>query len=275
MALVVHPFRERDTPALNRRDAIAGLFGGMLTGMAGGFFGVGGGIILIPLLTGYFRATQHQAHGTSLAVIGATALVSIVVYASGGNVGWWTAVAIGLASVVTSRWGARLAARTSPGGLKRAFAVFLALVALRLMVSPPAADGIAHLHGFLAQGATIVGLGLAVGLLAGYMGVGGGILIVPALTLLLGWPQHLAQGTSLAAILLVAPIGSIEHARAGNVIGRVVPALAIGAAIGGPIASAIALHLDRVTLTRWFAAFLIANAVFTWVRAGRKPRNAD
>jgi uncharacterized membrane protein YfcA len=256
---------------LNRSDAIAGLLGGLLTGLAGGFFGVGGGIVLIPLLTGRFAATQHQAHGTSLAVIGATALVSIVVYGLQGNVAWWTALAIGLTSVLTSRYGARLATRTSAGGLKRAFAVFLVVVAVRLLVSPVAAPAVERLHGPLLHGGMIAGLGLAVGLMAGYMGVGGGILIVPALTLLLGWPQHLAQGTSLAAILLVAPFGSIEHARHGNVIGRLVPVLAIGAAIGGPAASLLALHLDRVTLTRCFAVFLIANAVFTWMRAGKKP----
>ena len=68
--------------------AFAGGFG---AGVAGGLFGVGGGLVLIPILTGLFKLSQHQAHGTSLAVIGATALVSVIVYALHGNVAWGTA----------------------------------------------------------------------------------------------------------------------------------------------------------------------------------------
>jgi hypothetical protein len=260
---------------VDRRDVVPGLIGGFFTGFAGGFFGVGGGVVLIPLLTGRFRLSQHQSHGTSLAVIGATSLVSIFVYAFHGNVAWLPALWIAAASLVTARYGARLAARTPPGRLTRIFAVFLFLVSIRLLLWSPPAKGAEILHGLVALGAFDVVLGLAVGLLSGYMGVGGGILIVPALTLLLGWPQQLAQGTSLAVILAVAPAGAIEHARHGNVVGRLVPILALGASLGGPIASWVVQGLDRELLTRAFAVFLMVNAVVTWIRAGRKKKKAD
>jgi len=65
---------------MNAGGRIRALLAGLLAGIAGGLFGVGGGIILIPLLTGWFKTTQHQAHGTSLAAIGATAVASIIVY---------------------------------------------------------------------------------------------------------------------------------------------------------------------------------------------------
>ena len=106
---------------------------GLGAGVAGGLFGVGGGLVLIPILTGFFRLTQHQAHGTSLAVIGATALVSVVVYATHGNVAWATAALVAIASMFTARLGARLTTRFSPHGLAKAFAVFIFLVAIRLL----------------------------------------------------------------------------------------------------------------------------------------------
>jgi uncharacterized membrane protein YfcA len=78
---------------------LLGFFAGLGAGAAGGLFGVGGGLVLIPILTGFFKLSQHRAHDTSLAVIGATALVSVVVYAWHGNVAWWTAALVALASM--------------------------------------------------------------------------------------------------------------------------------------------------------------------------------
>lgn len=251
-----------------RRD---GVLAGFATGFAGGFLGVGGGIILIPMLTGRFGLTQHQAHGTALAVLGATALASIVVYGFQGNVAWGTAALVGVASMVTARYGARLASRTSESALKRAFAVFMLAVGARLLWKAVPVPGDPVIESLPAVIAVDLLLGLAVGLLSGYMGVGGGVFIVPALTLGLGWPQQLAQGTSLGAILLVAPAGAIEHARHGHVVRSLVPALAIGAALGGPLASMLAQMTDRALLARLFAVFLIVNATLAWVRAGKKP----
>jgi uncharacterized protein len=241
-------------------------------GFAGGMFGVGGGVVMVPLLSGPLKLTQHQAHGTSLAVIGIASLVSAAVYAFYGNVAWVVAVVVGIASALAARWGARLAARFSNRGLARVFAVFLFVVALRLLWAPPHA-GVTHpVHG-VAQIAMEVVLGLGVGILAGFMGVGGGILAVPAFTILLGMPQQLAQGTSLAVILGAAPAGAREHARRGNVILTFVPWLALGAIVGGPVASVFVQRVTQTTLVRAFAIFLIVNAVIGWVRSGapRKP----
>jgi len=242
---------------------------GVLAGVAGGLFGVGGGLVLIPFLTGYFKLTQHQAHGTSLAVIGVTAWVSLIAYAAFSNVAWWTAAIVSVASVLTARVGARLATRTPPARLARAFAVFLVVVALRLLWEAPRGVGGGLDHGPTFH-LTSLGIGLAVGLLSGYMGVGGGIVAVPAFTLLLGMSQQLAQGTSLAVIAVVAPVGAAEHSRHGNLVGRVVPGLALGAALGGPLASWCAQRLPQHGLARAFAVFLLANAAYMWRRAGRE-----
>jgi uncharacterized membrane protein YfcA len=247
---------------------LRGLLAGLLAGIAGGLFGVGGGIVLIPLLTGWFRTSQHQAHGTSLAAIGATALASIVIYGAHSHVAWGTALAVGLASAFSARLGARAAARTSARGLTAAFAILLVVVALRLLWSPPvpAAPAARAIPWEIALDLLV---GLAVGLLAGFMGVGGGLLAVPAFTLLMGMPQQLAQGTSLAVILITAPAGAIEHARHGNLVWRLVPMLAVGASLGAIAASWWVQSLPHALLARAFAVFLLATAAATGLKAWR------
>jgi uncharacterized protein len=248
------------------REHVTALLVGVAAGLAGGLFGVGGGIVLVPLLAGVLCLSQHQAHGTSLAAIGATALASLIVYGAHGNVAWGTAALVGGASMLTARYGARLAARTSTRSLKRSFALFLVLIALRLLWKTPAAAG-PPFHGTaLAVGFDLI-LGAVLGLLAGFMGVGGGILAVPAFALVLGMSQQAAQGTSLAVILVTAPAGAFEHHRHGNVALRLVPWLALGAAAGGPAASWLAQWLPQTVLTRAFALFLLANVIHLWAKS--------
>jgi len=258
---------------VSARDLTAALLAGVVAGIAGGLFGVGGGIILIPMLTGFFRLTQHQAHGTSLAAVGATAIAGLFVYGAHANVAWSTAALVGIASMLTARYGARWAARTSTRDLRRAFAIFIALVAVRLLWKAPAAAG-PPFQGVAPTVAFDLALGAAIGVLSGFMGVGGGILAVPAFALVLGMSQQSAQGTSLAVILLTAPAGAIEHQRHGNVVLRLVPWLALGAAAGAPAASWLAQWLPQALLARAFAVFLLANAVHLWTRpdAGGKAQ---
>ena len=251
---------------MTARDRVAALLGGFAAGLAGGLLGVGGGILLVPILTARFRLSQHLAHGTSLAVVGATALSSLIIYGAHANVAWLTALWVALASVVTVRLGTRLARRLSSAALTRSFAVFLVLVAVRLLIRPPA-------HAAPVSGPAVVpldlGIGAIAGLLAGFMGVGGGIIAVPAFTLLLGLPQRVAQGTSLAMILVTAPVGTWENTRHGYVAWRLVLMLGIGAAIGAPVASLIAHRVPQELLARIFAVFLVAVAAQSWIRSGR------
>jgi uncharacterized membrane protein YfcA len=253
------------------REALIQLLGGLAAGVAGGLLGIGGGLVLIPLLIGYFRLTQHAANGTSLAVIGATAASSLVIYGQHATVAWWTAVWVALASTLTVRFGSAYARRLSSAQLSRVFAVFLVLVAGRLLWKP------AGQAPSIPPAATIpveIGIGVVVGLIAGMMGVGGGVLAVPAFTLLLGMSQRLAQGTSLAVILVTAPVGTIDNSRHGNVAWKLVPMLALGAAIGGPVASVLAHRVPQEALARTFAIFMLAQAIFIWRRAGRATKPA-
>jgi hypothetical protein len=100
-------------------------------------------------------------------------------------------------------------------------------------------------------------IGLAAGLLAGLLGVGGGILMVPAMVLLLGFDQHVAQGTSLLVIIPAALTGSYTHYRNGHVVLREAMILAIGGIIGAAVGALFALSIPEDLLQRMFAGLLL------------------
>lgn len=112
---------------------------------------------------------------------------------------------------------------------------------------------------------TILLVGLVVGLVSGVVGIGGGILFVPALVWLLGMGQHKAQGTSLGALL--APVGIFafyEYYRRGNADVRVAALLAAGFLVGGYFGAVGAQHIPEVWLRRVFALTLIVVGGRMW-----------
>jgi uncharacterized membrane protein YfcA len=108
--------------------------------------------------------------------------------------------------------------------------------------------------------------GLLVGVASGILGVGGGILLVPVMTIAFGLPQHLAQGTSLAAIIPTSAVGAVTHDRRGNVLRRAALYMALGGVAGAAVGALIALRLPREVLARAFALMLLFAAYRLWPR---------
>jgi uncharacterized membrane protein YfcA len=105
-------------------------------------------------------------------------------------------------------------------------------------------------------------LGVAIGIVSGLVGIGGGALLIPALALFYGMGQKRAQGTSLATLLL--PIGFFafwEYWKAGEVDLKLAVLIAIGFALGGYLGGRWAQHLSEVALRRGFACLLIVIAI--------------
>jgi uncharacterized membrane protein YfcA len=101
-------------------------------------------------------------------------------------------------------------------------------------------------------------IGLAAGVVSGLFGIGGAILIVPALVLLVKLPQHTASGTSLAALLLpVGLLGAIEYYRRGQVNVTYAAILAAGLFLGALVGAQLAGELSDATLRRAFGALLL------------------
>ena len=102
-------------------------------------------------------------------------------------------------------------------------------------------------------------IGLGVGIVSGVVGIGGGILIVPALIWFLGMDQHKAQGTSIGALLLpVGALAFVEYYRKGNADIRVALLLAAGFLVGGYFGAVGAQHIPELWLRRIFAVTLLA-----------------
>lgn len=110
-----------------------------------------------------------------------------------------------------------------------------------------------------------LGIGIAAGILAGLVGIAGGVLIVPALVYFLGFNQKLAQGTSLAVLL--PPSGALafyQYYRTGNVDLRMAALIFLGLMLGGWLGASWAQHLPNETLRKGFAVFLILTGLNMW-----------
>ena len=108
----------------------------------------------------------------------------------------------------------------------------------------------------------IILVGVAAGMLGGLVGVGGGIIIVPALVYFIGFSQKTAQGTSLALIMLpVGIFGVLQYYKSGHVDFRIAGILAIGFLAGSFFGSKIALSLPQETVKKVFAILMIVMAI--------------
>ncbi len=104
-----------------------------LAGLLAGLFGVGGGVVLVPLLVYVLKFDPHRAIGTSLAVIVPVALVSLARHHLAGHVVWKTALWVAVVAGVAGWLGAELSTHLAGPVLKRAFAVFLLLISLKML----------------------------------------------------------------------------------------------------------------------------------------------
>lgn len=246
----------------------------LATGVGGGFFsgltGVGGGAIMVPLLTGLMGMRQHTAHGTSLVVIIFAAAAGAAMYAATEGLDGGLVAVLLPGSLVGAYVGARFVQRIPAMRLRQLFGAFLLVAGLRLVLAGEVTPLIESAGGVrLAMASTS---GLTGGVISGALGVGGGAIFVPALVLLLGEPQHGAQGASLCVIAAAAVVGAATHARHGSLdfsVAKPVAALAVPA---GLVGAAVAAVLDGAALQRIFAVVIIgvgAQMVFTatrWIR---------
>ena len=191
------------------------IFIGLTAGLLSGLFGVGGGTVIVPLLVLMLSFDQRRAAGTSLAAIVPTASVGVISYASSGSVAWIPALILAAGAVIGAQIGSRLLPRVSQTVLRWAFVGFIAIVILSLFVIIPSRAAEFEL-GWL-NGAGLVLLGLITGIIAGLIGVGGGVIIVPALMLGFGTSDLVAKGTSLLMMIPTAVSGTIGNLRHRNV----------------------------------------------------------
>ncbi len=237
---------------------------GFAAGLLSGGFGIGGGIILVPLLVAVGMG-RHRAHATSLASIFPIAAAGAIVFALSGEVDIGLGVAVGLGGVVGSIGGASLMNRMSTRSLSIFFGLVLLAAGIRMIVSSdplPSSSGLDD----LALAAVAFGIGLVSGFFAGVAGIGGGVVIVPATVMLLGFSQHQAQGTSLLAIILTSIAATIINRKNRRVSLTDAVTVGFGGVAGSLLASRVALGIDGRILSVAFGVLAVLVALRTLYR---------
>ncbi len=233
---------------------------GLAVGLLAGLMGVGGGVLMVPAMVYLLGYSQHEAHGTSLTIMVLLAAVAAASYGILGSVNWLVAATLIPGGMLGAVAGARASRHLPALRLKAIFSVFVLATGIRMIVSGNGAPGAALLDG---AGAAFAGLGtgLLSGFLAGLLGIGGGIVMIPVMVLLLGITQQTAQGTSLVAIVPTALSGARTHYRLGHVDLGGAAGLALGGIPGSIAGSRIANALNAGTLRGVFGGFLLVMSV--------------
>lgn len=243
---------------------------GLLAGLLSGLFGVGGGTVIVPLLVLLLHFDQRLAAGTSLAAIVPTASVGVISYAVSGSVAWIPAIILAAGAVVGAQIGTRLLPRISQTALRWGFVGFLAVVIVSLFLVVPSRDAAFELS--VLSGLALVGVGVGTGILAGLIGVGGGVIVVPVLMLLFGTSDLVAKGTSLLMMIPTAVSGTIGNLRNRNVDLVAAGAIGLSACATTALGAWLATIVDPTAGNILFAAYLALIAVQMGIKAirGRK-----
>lgn len=244
---------------------ISGAFVGLILGLVGG----GGSIIALPLLL-YFvgMPSVHAAVGTSAVAVALGALGNLIAATRDKLVKWPCAIVFTAAGVFGTFTGSHLALQVQGAKILTLFGSLM-LVVGTLMLLRKNAEGDPDVRLTLKSvrhiGPWLVSTGLAVGTLAGFFGIGGGFLIVPALMLATGMPITNAIGTSLVAITVFGATTAATYTWVGEVAWRTVVLFVVGGMVGSLFGQIIGRKLTKhkPLLQSVFAGFVMAIGIFT------------
>lgn len=276
------------------------LIAGALIGLTMGALGGGGSILTVPVLVYALHQDPQTATTASLIIVGVTAITAAVSHARAGHVQWRTAVIIGVVGAVSSIPGTLANRAVNQQILLLAFAglMIIAATAMLMRTRGPAADlddggprpgsrwaetGSARATltalrpadtapiasgNRTARYIKIVAAAVVLGFLTGFLGVGGGFLIVPALVLVLGLSMQQAVGTSLVIIAITSLAAFSQRlGYAADIPWQIVLPFLAAAIMGSLLGKRVTARLSGTTLTRAFAGLLLVVAGYVAVQA--------
>jgi hypothetical protein len=257
---------------------------GFLIGLALGALGGGGSIVAVPALVFVAGQEPVAATTTSLMVVGTTAAVGMVGHARAGRVRFGAGIVVGMTGIGGSLAGSTVNRNLDGDLLLLGFGLLVLVAAWRMMTGCPScthvgeegaitetdqprpAAGIVALRTArridVAVAWRVAAVGTAVGFLTGLFGVGGGFVIVPALTLVLGFTMPEAVGTSLLVIAINAATGLAVRVGTGGIEWSVAVPFTAAALAGVITGASIASRIDAAALVRWFAVSLVALSLY-------------
>jgi uncharacterized protein len=239
------------------RDALTAA-AGVVTGVMSGSFGVGGAVISTPAIRA-LGCSAALAVGTTLPSIFPGAVTGINRYRTTDLIRWRVAL-LASTGTVTAFVGARLSDVLPGDGhpLMVATAVLL-LWSATTLIRGGATEPTPHITPHTSLIASTIGA--VAGLLSGLLGIGGGVLMVPAFRRWLGLPIKSAVATSLVCVAAFAIPGTITHAIQGGIDWRYALWLTVGVIPGAALGSALAMKLSDQRLRRAFGVFLVVVAI--------------
>jgi len=252
------------------------LFAGLVTGIVLGVFGSGGSIVTTPALLYLLEVEPKSAIAMSLGIVAVTATITALQHWLKGNVNLRVTAVFGLFGIMGTYAGAKLGIMTPVAIQLGIFALVMYAAAWKMLkpkapqhksvgaaavVDCPNGDCDDFRYGHIALH------GIAVGILTGVVGVGGGFLIVPALVLLSGLRMKEAVGTSLAIVSLKSYAGFAGYAGAVDInytLMATFTAIAIGGSLVGTMISS---RISGDILKRGFAVFLLLVATYILIKS--------
>ncbi|HEV8564836.1 MAG TPA: sulfite exporter TauE/SafE family protein [Actinomycetota bacterium] len=239
-------------------EAVLGTLIGFVSGVLSGLFGVGGGIVMTPGIQVLLGAPPIVALATPLPAIFPTAATGAYTYHRSGEV-----------DVRAALWmaGPGLAAAAAGAALTDVVETHLLLVVTALLLMYQAvgilrgADAERPVTERAIPAATYAGIGIVAGFVSGLLGIGGGLVIVPFLSGLLGTALKRALGTSLLAIVVLVVPGTVVHAALDHIDWAIFAMVTIGAVPGARLGARIALGTRERTLRMLVGSFLLVVAV--------------
>lgn len=242
---------------------ILGLILSALIGLSLGLIGGGGSILTVPILVYFLNVDAHDAVGMSLAVVGATSLLGAALHHRRGNLSLREGLIFGASGAAGAFAGAPLTHFLSPNALLLVFAGLMFIVAFSMFWRRANRDSEIS---YEPKTEKAIAAGFGVGVLTGFLGVGGGFLIVPALVLFGGLPMKRAIGTSLFVICLNCIAGLLAHTAQSH-FNWPLTMLVISLAVAGTIAGTmLSRRLPAQSLKNTFAALVLVVAVFLFAK---------
>jgi uncharacterized membrane protein YfcA len=257
---------------------------GLLIGLSLGALGGGGSILAVPALVYGAGQDARSATASSLLLVGVASLFGMVRHHRAGRVRVGTGLTFGFVGVGGSLLGTALNRRVDPDLLLLGFSGLVVIAAWRMLTACPTCTRVGEQLAATARGGVAVApprtaidtrrlakvavAGTGVGFLTGLFGVGGGFVIVPALTLLLGLAMPEAIGTSLLVIAVNSGVALTTRLATTSIEWDVTLPFVVAAVVGVLLGGHFADRLDPQRSLRWFAGLLVTVAVYTAVAAG-------
>jgi len=249
------------------------IFAGLITGMLLGVFGSGGSIITTPALLYLLHVEAKSAIAMSLGIVAITATITAFQHWRKGNVNLKITAVFGMFGIVGTFAGAKLGIITPVVIQLSVFALVMYVAAWKMLRPAPQHKSLGAACNECVDGfcddldyREIALHGVAVGVLTGVVGVGGGFLIVPALVLFSGLPMKQAVGTSLGIVALKSFAGFAGYAGAVAIDYSLMAVFTAIAVAGSVVGSMLAQHLPADQLKRGFGGFLVLVASYILIK---------